>query len=415
VAALLTNASPVHLTAVSAPASPPPPPPFDREPYSYSRLNRFAQCPLSFRLHYINRLPAEVGTPLRFGKLLHRTQEDVLREHVRANRTGALDATHAASAYRVAWKDSGLSDHGLFAEGLGLLGNWMRREGVVDYREVLGIEQDFDLRIGPHRIIGAIDRVDRLADDAVRVRDYKSSRLPPSRQDVDESLQLAIYDLAARQLWPWAKRVEVGLDLLRHDTLLAVERTDDQREATRQYILATIAQIEAAETFPARPSTLCVHSDHRSQCSAYGEALAAKRTFVCKDTGDLVAVSREREELATLLKVLGTRKDELDAILTARLEHEAELTLDGRRYAIATSARKEHSLEPTLDALTDAGVPRSRALAELATVDGRALKRLVDELAARIPRDRLLMLKATLDATAKRSLSRRLTVRGSRP
>jgi len=418
---LSPNASSGPPSVVSEPAAAgaaPVAPTADRDHYSYSRLHRYAQCPLSFRLHYIDRLPAEIGVPLRFGKLLHRVQEEILRDHVRANATGPLDAGYAAAAYRRGWADSGLADHGLFAEGLGLLGNWIRREGAVDYREVLGIEQDFDLRIGPHRVIGAMDRVDRIAGDAVRVRDYKSSRLPPSRRDVEESLQLAIYDLAARQLWPWAKRVEVGLDMLRHDVLLTTERSDEQREATRQYVLATIAHIESAETFPARLSPLCVHCDHRSRCSAYGNALAARQpTFVCTDTGDLVAVSREREELAALLKVLGARKEELDTVLTARLAGDAsedELELGDKRYSLTTSARREYALEPTLDALADAGVSRAHALAQIAAVDGRALKRLVDECADRIPRGKLLLLRATLDATAKRSLSARVTVRGPR-
>jgi hypothetical protein len=90
------------------------------------------------------------------------------------------------------------------------------------------------------------------------------------------------------------------------------------------------------------------------------------------------------------------------------------LDVEGRRYSITTSARKEHALEPTLDALADAGVTRKHALSVLATVDGRALKRLVDEIADRVPREKLLLLKATLDARSKRSLSSRLTVRGPR-
>jgi len=405
VATLSTNTSAVH---------PPPAAAVARDHYSYSRLHRFAQCPLSFRLHYLDHLPTEVGPEMRFGKVLHRVAEDLLREHVRANRTGPLDAGHASAAYRLAWADSGLTDHGLFAEGLGLVGCWITREGPVDHREVLGIEQDFDLRIGPHRIIGAIDRVDRVGDDAVRVRDYKSTRLPPCRQDVEESLQLAIYDLAARRLWPWAKRVEVGFDLLRHDVLLTTERTEEQREATRQYVLATVAQIESATDFPPRPSTLCTHCDHRSQCPAYADALAARRTFVCTDQGDLVAVSREREELATLLKVLSTKKDELDAVLAGRLADQDELVLEGRRYAMATTTRKEHSLQATLDALAAAGVDRNEALARVAAVDGRGLRELLDDLGERVPRDRLTLLRATLDARAKRSLSTRLTVRESR-
>ena len=411
------NASPVHLPVVSESAAgaaavlPPP----AREHYSYSRLHRYLQCPNSFRLHYIDHLPAvDDGEPAVFGRVLHLTWEYVMRAHVRANRIGPIDIDEATEGFKSVWSSRSLTDFGLFQEGLEMLRRWVRREGVVDYREVLGVEQEFDLRIGPHRIIGAIDRVDRIGDDAVRVRDYKSTRLPPNRRDIEDSLQLAIYDLAARQLWPWAKRVEIGHDLLRHDLVLTTERSDEQREATRQYILATIAQIEADQKFAAKPSPLCVHCDHRSQCWAYADALAAKREFVCTDEGDLAAVSREREELATLLRVLGDRKDQLDAILTARLDDQDELDLGDHRYAISITARKEHALEPTVDALAEAGLSRRYALAKLARVDGRALARLVDEIAGRIPRDKLLLLKATLEARAKRTLSSRLTVRGPR-
>jgi hypothetical protein len=45
--------------------------------YSYSHLNRFASCPRSFQLHYIDRLPAEDSDASRFGRLLHRVCERV--------------------------------------------------------------------------------------------------------------------------------------------------------------------------------------------------------------------------------------------------------------------------------------------------------------------------------------------------
>ena len=57
-------------------------PPFRNQHLSFSRLSRFEQCPLSFRLHYIEKKQAEPGLPLRFGKTMHAVLERLVQEAV---------------------------------------------------------------------------------------------------------------------------------------------------------------------------------------------------------------------------------------------------------------------------------------------------------------------------------------------
>ncbi len=376
--------------------------------YSYSRLNRYATCPLSFKLHYLDGLESEPAIELQFGTVIHRALESLVREHVRANRTDRIAVDDAVRAFRREWTDSPLTDPALFADGLEIVKRWALREGVVDYRNVLGMEQEFDLRIGPHRIIGAMDRVDRVSDDTIRVRDYKSHRVLFAQDEVDSSLQLSIYDLAARQIWPWAKHVELELDMVRHGVAQRTSRTDAQREATREYVLATVAQIELATDFPARPNTHCNRCDHRKQCSAYAEALAGKREFICTDYGDLVAIGREREEVARLAKILYGRKEELEGFLRGGLEREAVIDTGSVRYSMGSTSRTEYPLAKTVDALTDvAGVAREDLIARLGVVDKDALGEVIEEIAKRLPKTRLTMLKAQIEAQAKRSYSPR--------
>ncbi|HEY3820256.1 MAG TPA: PD-(D/E)XK nuclease family protein [Polyangiaceae bacterium] len=411
------NAPAVHLPVLQlslVPASgddgsPPP-----RGYYSHSHLARFAQCPLSFQLHYVDRLPADIAPERHFGRVVHAALEQIIRERVNAGREGPIDPELAAAAYRHAWTCSELSDHALFGEGLALVKRWCAREGGLHPARVIGVEVPFELDVGPVRLRGALDRVDYLGDDAIRVRDYKISRLPPCLADAEESLQLAIYDLVARELWPWARRVELGLDLLRHDVVLSFERTDAQREATRRYILATVAQMERGDDAP-RPTTLCAHCDHRTQCPAWAEARAGKRTHVGAMADDLPAVAREREEVAVLLKALVERKDALDAVLRAELEHGDPLELEGRRYSLVTAIRRDYPLQQTLLALDAAGVPRREALVRLGAVDGAALKEVLAELAKKLPREEVVALKGVLDGQARCSPVTRLTVRELRP
>ncbi len=407
----MTN--PVHASSTSASSSSPsvrlPLVAASGEPASYSRLHRFAQCPLSYKLHYVDRLPAEPSRESELGVVLHRTLEGIVRDHVRAGCRGRLDATWAAAEYQRAWSESDLGDPAVYAEGLDLVKRWVAREGAVDADAVLGVELGFSIDVQGVRVIGAIDRVDRIGDDAVRVRDYKSSRIPPTHQEVDESLQLAIYDLVAAQLWPWARRIELGLDLLRHDRVVTTERTAEQREATRQYVVAMVARMQQTGDFPARLSTLCTHCDHRTQCPAYAEARSGRREHARADEKDLPAVAREREELALLLKILGERKDMLDIVLRAQLAGRDELLLEGRRYRLVTAVRKDYPVGRALDALACAGVDPDAALERLARIDGAALKRELDGLRGRVPAERLAEVQQLLDASARCSLSTRLT------
>jgi len=312
--------------------------------YTCSQLSQFERCPLSFALQRAERFPSPAPPERRLGVVLHRALEDVVREHVRTGRIARIDRHRATAAFQWAWAHHDLSDHALFVDGLDLVARWARREGVVAPEDVLGIAQEFEVEVGGVRVRGHMDQVDRIGEEAVRVRDYTSSRLPPRREDAEASLKLAIHDMAARQLWPWAKRVELAVDLLRHDVRVAFERTDAQREATREYVRASVAQMRRGE-FPARPSTLCVHCDQRTRCPAYADARAAKRAAGAADLDDLHVVAREREELALLLKALGERKDVLDEVLRAELEQQPELRLLGHRYTLSTAIRREYPLE----------------------------------------------------------------------
>jgi hypothetical protein len=124
----------VHASAVHLPVVP------SARPYSYSRLRRFAQCPLSYKLHYVDRLPAASSDESDLGRVLHRTLEDLVRDHVRTGLEGPLDIAIASATYQRVWSESPLSDPAVFGEGLALVKRWVAREGIVDPQAVLGIE-----------------------------------------------------------------------------------------------------------------------------------------------------------------------------------------------------------------------------------------------------------------------------------
>ncbi|MGH7295668.1 MAG: RecB family exonuclease [Polyangiaceae bacterium] len=388
-----------------------------RNPHlSFSRLQRYEQCPLSFKLHYIDKLEAVPGEELTFGKAVHWALEQLVGEHAIDRRTEPLSTPHALDLWQVAWTNAGLTGVGLFGEGADMLRTFCQSEGTVDPRDVLAVEQPFEIPIGRFRVVGAIDRVDRIDDFTIRVRDYKTNRVVFTRDEVADSLQLSLYHMAAQAMFPWARTIELQYDMLRHDLKLRTSRTPEQLEAARRYVVAVGERTEAAAEYPARLNPNCAYCDHKAQCAAYAGALAGKRTHVAFDLADLESVAREREEVARIAKIAYGRKSELEEVLRAHLEQHDKLELGGVRYQLLPITSTEYPLEPTLRLLEEAtGLPRMPLLGKLATVDKDALSKLLKEVGKRLPRPRTTMLRAEIEARATKTVSPRFSAKPVRP
>jgi putative RecB family exonuclease len=383
--------------------------PFKNQHLSYSRLSRFETCPLSYRLHYIEKKQAEPGLPLRFGKTIHAVLERLIKEVVDDERTGPLSEERAIELYREAWGAERLTGMDVFAEGLAILRRFIAEQGVVDHRDVLAIEKEFRLPVGPFEVLGFIDRVDWIDDETVEVIDYKTNHQLFTRDEVDTSLQMSLYEVAVRRLWPWAKKVKLTFWMLRHGVRQQTTRTEEQLADALAYVETLGRQTETATEYPARLNTNCSYCDHRKQCPAYADALKGKREFIVEDLADLEGVAREREEVARLAKALYARKEELEDILKAQLKERDELVLGGVRYRMFATTSLDYPLEPTLSLLADAtGLSRDEVLGKLGAIDKKALDALLKSLGKKLDKPRVSLLKAELEAHADKRMSPRL-------
>jgi RecB family exonuclease len=383
--------------------------PFKNQHLSYSRLSRFETCPLSYRLHYIEKKQAEPGLPLRFGKTIHAVLERLIKEVVDDERTGPLSEERAIELYREAWGAEQLTGMDVFAEGLAILRRFIAEQGVVDHRDVLAIEKEFRLPVGPFEVLGFIDRVDWIDDETVEVIDYKTNHQLFTRDEVDTSLQMSLYEVAVRRLWPWVKKVKLTFWMLRHGVRQETTRTEEQLADALAYVETLGRQTETATEYPARLNTNCSYCDHRKQCPAYADALRGKREFIVEDLADLEGVAREREEVARLAKALYARKEELEDILKAQLKERDELVLGGVRYRMFATTSLDYPLEPTLSLLADAtGLSRDEVLGKLGAIDKKALDALLKSLGKKLDKPRVSLLKAELEAHADKRMSPRL-------
>jgi hypothetical protein len=331
-----------------------------------------------------------------------------VREAVDDERSGPLSEDRVLALYRDGWTAEGLTGVDVFQEGLEILQRFVREQGVLEHRNVLAVEKEFRLPVGPFTVLGYIDRVDCLDGETIEIIDYKTNRQLFARDEVDSSLQMSLYDLAARRLWPWVKKVKLTFWMLRHGIRQQTDRTPEQLDAARAYVETLGKQTETATQYPPRLNTNCSYCDHRSNCPAYADALKGKREFLCEDLADLEAVAREREEVARLAKALYARKDELEGILKTHLKDKDELVLGGVRYRMFATTTLDYPIEPTLTLLVEAtGLSHEALLAKLGAVDKKSLDALLRSLGKKLDKPRVSLLKAELEAHADKTHSPR--------
>jgi RecB family exonuclease len=377
---------------------------------SVSRLRRFERCPLAFKLHYVDQLEPEPMQALRFGTMLHAVLERLYQWALAEKHTGPIQDELALDIYSEEFIRSGLWGFALYDEGLRILLAYLRDNPMVDHASVLAVEQDFELDVGGFLVVGKIDRVDRVDAETVEVLDYKTNRAIYTREELDSDLQLTVYAMAARQLWPWAKEVRLGFYLLRHGLRMMTERSEEQLEAARSYIATLGHQTENTAEYPARLQANCAYCDHGRQCSTYQDALAGRIEVVKAASDDLDALAREREQVASLARILYRRKEQLDGILKARLDHEGELELAGMRYSVRpVASHVTYPVASTLRVFAEmAGASEAELRDELLVIDKAQVDALVKRLQKSMPRAKHRLLQTTLDAVAEKQFSARL-------
>lgn len=258
---------PVPTGAVPEPAEPTPDGPLR---LSFSRVDTYLTCPLKFRFSYVDRLPQEPSPALSWGTSVHAALEswwdrklpqpppvDVLLQ-------GLYDG----------WDDTGFEgmerEEKLrwYAHAQDVLRRHHARYAPV-YVPAVACEQWFELDVGDGvEVVGSIDHVARTPSGGIGIVDWKTNRKAKPRQRVLGSLQLAIYCLAARELWGQEPEW-VALDFVVPGVRVSVDRAEIDVDGALATIRDVAARVRDATDYAPRPSPLCPWCDYRSLCPAF--------------------------------------------------------------------------------------------------------------------------------------------------
>jgi len=231
---------------------------------SANAVQSYSTCPMKFKLERDWRIPGEAAANLQYGFAVHTvlknyydpaphapelSVEELIAAFKREFAKGVIDDPVQKKMY----EDYGAAQLRALVESC--------PRGSVN---VLAAEHKFSFKIGEQEIRGRIDRMDQLEDQTVRVIDYKTG-IPKDRKFADESLQLSIYAMAARQMG-YVPRDLVLVNVQDNSQALTC-RTPKQLESARLKI-EDAAQGIARGEFDAKPGQHCRWCDYQQLCPA---------------------------------------------------------------------------------------------------------------------------------------------------
>lgn len=252
--------------------------------YSHSRFSSYENCPMQYRLRYVDEVRVERRESVEafVGKRVHETLQllhERLRDGILLTEGELTAALHAA--WEREWHATVLIvraensvDH-YRREAVRCVANYYRANAPFDRDHTLGTEVEVSFLLDPVRdvqIRGIIDRLASTGEGRFEIHDYKTARRLPSQADVDRDRQLGLYQMAIAALHPEAREIRLVWHYLVHGRRLQSARNPGSLERLRRETLAAVSRIERAtreSDFPANRSRLCDWCEFRAVCPAW--------------------------------------------------------------------------------------------------------------------------------------------------
>ena len=184
--------------------------------YSYSKISTYQQCPMRFKLHYLDKnylFSESIAT--EFGTLVHAIEEAIAIaiqtgqpiNYVALKNSFIVGCRKLAHKYPDDWVKLDKSNRNYIEK------MYLYLESAI-YRlekfmisnpdlEIIGIEQKFEYNYDDvHSFSGSIDRAfrNRLTGE-ILIQDIKTWSVPAQNNELKAPAQFTVYAMAAEQLW----------------------------------------------------------------------------------------------------------------------------------------------------------------------------------------------------------------------
>lgn len=247
--------------------------------YSNSKLTTYENCPMQYKLKYIDKveLPegAEEGIEAFLGSRVHDVLEKLHKELI-LTKLNSLD--DLLGYYKIEWdknwhenvvvvKKGFTKDH-YRNTGKEAITNYYKRHQPFNQSKTLATEQLITFKIDNYNIRGYIDRLSHRGKGNYEIHDYKTSGSLPSQEKFDSDRQLALYHIGIKEKYRDAKDIRLIWHYLVFDKEFTSTRTDAQIRDLKKEVFSLIKTIEKDKAFKPNESNLCDWCEFPEHCPA---------------------------------------------------------------------------------------------------------------------------------------------------
>ena len=336
---------------------------------SYSSIECFRNCPLKYKYQNIDKIKAPKNIDALFGSSIHNSLKFMFQR-------GPLYPTldQIIDFFRTVWEQKKLpmdaealdssAETVYYKEGISLLEKFYKNNPPWNYN-VVDMESRFEFEIDDpktgekHTLSGIMDRIDKNADGGFEIIDYKTKRKMPGQYEIDNDLQMSIYQLGLVKKWPHidANKIKLSFYFLKHGEKISTVRTKEQVEETRNFILETIrdinGKIKDGNNFPPTPSPLCDWCEYRQMCPMWRHLYKKSQISNLKSKKEVEEIVKEYFRLKDQNSQNNDRLDELKTFVYGFMdEQKVERVFGEEGYLTRTIKEKNvYDLEKIKDVL----------------------------------------------------------------
>ena len=261
--------------------------------FSFSQLAAYQRCPYQYKLNFLYKVPQGGSAATTFGRVLHDTLYQFIKECLQNSNTEQTDLFDAKKAsnkeillpverlleiYEQNWSEDWYDDkvqredyHKQGKEQLKAVYDDFRENGINVYcqDDQPFLEKDFKIKIGQDTLIGKIDRINQLKTGGVEIVDYKTGK-PDKKPDKDKRAQLLLYYLAAKEYLGLEPEL-LTFYYLTDGSKFNFIPDDKELQQAQESIKETIESIKSLD-FHAEPSEFnCQYCDFKDICDFRGK------------------------------------------------------------------------------------------------------------------------------------------------
>jgi DNA helicase-2/ATP-dependent DNA helicase PcrA len=233
--------------------------------FSVSQFVGYKKCPRLYQYRHVMKIPEKPRYYFDFGSSLHSIAEQLTRMQKDGK---AINEAVAEELLAKFWDPKGykskIDEKRDYGEAKAILKVFLE-EQAKSKSEIVDIERWFETSIGDIRLRGRIDRIDK-DESGFTVVDYKTSKKASSLNELKKDMQMLVYALAVKEIYPGDNPLKVGNWFLRSNEKVFFEPENQAIEAMRLEIAEMAEKIKAAAFEPKKGSWECNYCDYKCLC-----------------------------------------------------------------------------------------------------------------------------------------------------